>query len=189
MMRKLLINVLFGIVLCGNSAGFGQDQMEFPVECRQWFRNPDGSCVQCSIGMVGVWENCPVATSLLFDTQYGPAIRGGSGPSRVDAYCEARQIPAYNVTGSNTWEWMRNACESGKMAAIGAGRVHFQTLVWFDPTPGESKPWRVCNNNSPSRIDSYSEAGFRQLHLSSGQWVVILKTPPPPMKPRFVKWW
>lgn len=150
MMRNLLIITAIAFV----SSAFGQDQTELPPEVRQWFRNPDGSCVQCSIGIVGIWENDPTASSLLFDTQYGPAIRGGSNPSRVEAYSEARQIPMYNVTGSNTWEWMRSACEAGKMAAIGAGRVHFQTLVWFDPTPGIEKPWKVCNNNSPTRIDS-----------------------------------
>ena len=52
---------------------------DVPAEIRRWFRNPDGSCVQCSIGMCGVDQNVPAAASLLWDTDYGPRVRGGSG--------------------------------------------------------------------------------------------------------------
>lgn len=169
---------------------WGQDAFsDFPQEVRVWFRNPDGSCVQCSIGMCGVWQNVPQATTLLWDTEYGPRVRGGSNPSRVESYCDRRSIPAYNVTGSNTWEWMKWACKSGRMCAIGCFPVHFQTLVWYSPDQGDPKPWKVCNNNSPSRIDQYTESEFRRHHLSSGQWVVVLKSPPPPPLPQYVAWW
>ena len=69
-----------------------QQSMELPVEVRQWFRNPDGSCVQCSIGMCGTWNNVPAATTLLWNTEYGKAVRGGSWPSRVADYCGTRGI-------------------------------------------------------------------------------------------------
>lgn len=186
MLRRLLLSVL----LLLPSAILAQDAVtDFPPEVRSWFRNPDGSCVQCSIGMCGVWQNCPQATTLLWDTQYGPRVRGGSNPSRVERYCDTRSIPAWNVTGSNTWDWMKWAGKTGRMAAIGCFSAHFQTLVWYDPTPGATRPWKVCNNNSPNRIDEYTESEFRRYHLASGQWVVVLKTPPPPALPSYEQWW
>ena len=160
--------------------------VDLPSHVRRWFRNPDGSCVQCSIGMCGVDQNVPAAATLLWDTQYGPRERGGSGPSRVARYCRQRKIRVYNITGKSTWDWMKWACRTGRGAAIGAGSYHFQTLMGYDPRTGT---WYVCNNNSPGQIDEYSESGFRRLHLASGQWVVILDYPPHPARPRYVVWW
>ena len=159
---------------------------DLPTKQRQWFRNPDGSCVQCSIGMCGVDQNVPAAATLLWDTEYGPRERGGSYPSRVAEYSARRGIRIYNVTGQNTWEWMKWATVNGRGCAIGAGRAHFQTLVGYDPT---TKTWFVCNNNSPQRIDEYDDAAFRRLHLASGQWIVILDYPPHPARPAYVAWW
>ncbi len=182
------------IALAVASAAVAQEQsppgtpytMELPVEIRNWYRNPDGSCVQCSIGMCGQWQNVPAAYTLLWDTDYGPRVRGGSGPSRVESYAERRHIPVYNVTGSATWDWMRWAARTRRFAAIGAGSVHFQTLYGWEPG---SNRWFVCNNNSPTRVDEYSWEAFRRLHLASGQWVVILDHPPPPPLPKYVDWW
>ena len=81
--------------------------VDLPPQVRRWFRNPDGSCVQCSIGMCGVDQNVPAAATLLWDTEYGRRERGGSGPSRVARYCRERKIRVYNVTGRNTWDWMK----------------------------------------------------------------------------------
>ena len=67
-----------------------------------------------------------------------------------------------------------------RFAAIGAGRVHFQTLYGWDPS---SNTWYVCNNNSTGRVDRYTWSEFRSLHLSSGRWVVILDAPRPPQSP------
>ena len=159
---------------------------DLPREIRTWFRNPDGSCVQCSIGMCGVDQNVPAAATLLWDTPYGSRERGGSGPSRVAAYCERREIRAFNITGTSTWDWMKWAAATGRPAAIGAGSAHFQTLMGYDPSSGT---WYVCNNNSPARIDQYDEASFRRLHLASGQWVVILDYPPHPERARYARWW
>ena len=159
---------------------------DLPREIRTWFRNPDGSCVQCSIGMCGVDQNVPAAATLLWDTPYGSRERGGSGPSRVATYCERREIRAFNLTGTSTWDWMKWAAATGRPAAIGAGSAHFQTLMGYDPSSGT---WYVCNNNSPARIDQYDEASFRRLHLASGQWVVILDYPPHPERARYARWW
>lgn len=157
--------------------------MDVPADMRAWYRNPDGSCVQCSIGMCGVDQNVPAAATLLWDTKYGPAERGGSWPSRVAGYCRSRGIRAWNVTGETTWEWMAWAVATGRGAAIGAGTAHFQTLV------GGGDSWLVCNNNSTDRIDEYDAAAFRRLHLASGQWVVVLDYPPHPARPEYVVWW
>lgn len=160
--------------------------VDLPAELRAWYRNPDGSCVQCSIGMCGTDQNVPAAATLLWDTEYGKKERGGSGPGRVAAYAQKRQIKIYNITGRDTWDWMRWACATGRGAAIGAGGSHFQTLVGHNP---QTNTWYVCNNNSTGRIDEYSDAAFRRLHLASGQWIVILDYPPHPERPEYVNWW
>ena len=88
-------------ILLSCSAVLAQEQppadtpyrMELPAEIRGWYANPDGSCVQCSIGMCGVWQRVPSAAALLWDTEYGRKVRGGSGPSRVEAYCDDRKSP------------------------------------------------------------------------------------------------
>ena len=179
-------------LLCCGSA-LAQDEfdgapfkMEVPGEIRNFYRNPDGSCVQCSIGMCGIWQDEPKAYTLLWDTIYGDAVRGGSWATRVENYARERKMSIYNVTGSETFEWMEWAAKTGRFAAIGAGSSHFQTLAGFDP---ESRTWYVCNNNSPKKIDAYNDRQFRRLHLDSGPWIVILNDAPPPANPRYVNWW
>lgn len=162
--------------------------MDLPADVRAIYRNPDGSCVQCSNGMVGWWHRDLNQASLLFDTPYGRAERGGSDPSRVAEYCNRRGIKAYNITGEAlTFPAMRMACKTNRFCAIGAGGRHFQTLYGY--VPGDPKPWKVCNNNSTSRIDEYTEAGFRQLHLASGPWIVVHDGPAPASPPRPTNWW
>ena len=184
---------LWAVVLIAATASLSWAQtperslaVDLPPEIRQWFRNPDGSCVQCSIGMCGVDQNVPAAATLLWDTEYGSRERGGSGPSRVAQYCRERGIRAYNITGSSTWDWMKWAAMTGRGAAIGAGTAHFQTLMGYEP---QSRTWYVCDNNSPTRITAYDDAAFRRLHLASGQWVVILDYPPHPARPQYIRWW
>lgn len=176
----------FSVVFTGAVYDISNPAFDIPVEMRKWYRNPDGSCVQCSIGMCGLDQNVPAASTLLWDTQYGARERGGSYPSRVAKYCRKRGIKAYNVTGKETWAWMRWAVETGRGCAIGAGSAHFQTLIGYDD---ESKEWLVCNNNSTHKIDRYDERAFRRLHLASGQWVVILDYPPHPPELKYVEWW
>ena len=170
---------------------FGLDQVQHDPEVRDWFTNYDGSCVHCSIGMCGVWQNVPAATTLLWKTEYGSAVRGGSGPSRVEAYADKRNIPIYNVTGDGTYEWMKWAAKTGRMSAIGCFRVHFQTLFWYNPDPTDPKPWKVVNNwqGKTDEVAEYTESQFRQHHAASGYWIVVLKTPSPPHYPQYVKWW
>lgn len=161
--------------------------MQLTTESREYFHNNynPGSCVQCSIGMCGVWCNSPAAACLLWDTEYGERVRGGSWPSRVEQYCNERQIPIWSITGPDTIEWCRWAVKTGRFAAIGAGPNHFQTLYGYDY---EHRMWLVCNNNSPSVIDRYTEDGFRRLHYQSGPWVVILQRPRSAV-PVLTEWW
>lgn len=182
----LLVLLRPGFVIQAREPEPAKLAVDLPVEIRQWYRNTDNSCVQCSIGMCGADQNVPAAATLLWNTEYGPAERGGAGPSRVAAYCAQRGIPVYNVVGESTWEWMRWAAATGRGAAIGAGTSHFQTLVGYDP---KTRRYFVCNNNTPERIDVYEEPAFRRLHLASGPWVVILNAPPHPPRPKYVRWW
>lgn len=160
--------------------------MELPRYVREWYFNRDGSCVQCSLGMVGLWNNVPAASTLLWDTPYGPAERGGSWPSRVSEYSQRRGIKIYNITGSPTFDWMIWAAKTNRYAAIGAGRAHFQTLYGRDFA---KRLWYVCNNNSPWKIDEYTDEQFRNLHLASGRWIVVIDGPAIPMVPEYVQWW
>jgi hypothetical protein len=160
--------------------------LHVPQEILQKFRNPDGSCVQCSEGMTGTDQNVGAFAYLLWDSEYGKRVRGGSSPSRVANYAKERNVRIYNVTGKNTWDWMRWACQNGRGAAIGAGGNHFQTLVGHDPATNK---WYVVNNNGDQRIQEYDDAAFRRLHLASGQWCVILDYPPAPAPARIVQWW
>lgn len=160
--------------------------VDLPSEIRVWFRNPDGSCVQCSIGMLGVDQNIPAAATLLWDSQYGPRERGGSGPGRVARYCDERGIRAISVTGSETVKWIQWAAMTGRGAAISAGWAHVQTLMGYDPA---TRTWYVCDNNTPWKIDAYDNESFLRLHRSSGQWAVILDYPPHPQRPVYQRWW
>lgn len=181
----VLAAAITALLLTAGMAAAPTAQMQLPETTRKWFRNPDGSCVQCSIGMAAVHTNQPQATTLLWDTVYGRAERGGSWPDRVAEYCNRRNIRAWNVTGSRTYDWMRWAAKTGRFAAIGAGRAHFQTLYGYDE---DTKTWYVCNNNSTHKIDQYTDEQFRRLHAASGPWVVVLKEASPDV-PKVHPWW
>lgn len=182
LLRAMLLVVVAGSVAAADAP---IQEMQLPPSVRGWFRNPDGSCVQCSIGMAGVHCNDMNAITLLWDTVYGPRVRGGSSPSRVAGYCNSRGIKAWNVTGQNTWDWMRWAARTGRFAAIGAGGMHFQTLYGWD---ADRNVWYVCNNNTPQKIDEYTDPQFQRLHLASGQWVVVLQRSSPEI-PEYTEWW
>lgn len=160
--------------------------MDLPLKLRQACHNPDGSCVQCSISMCGYDQNVPAASMLLWDTDYGKAERGGSEPGRVGRYMQARGMRGYNVTGSNTYDWMRWACATGRGAAVGCSSSHFQTLAGYDPA---GQRWAIIDNNGNHATKWYSDQQFRQLHEASGRWCVILDYPPHPARPVYREWW
>lgn len=183
------VKALLLCCLIGTSCSADEPVMMMHLDngTRGYCVNPDGSCVQCSLVMCGFHCNDPNASRLLWESEYGPAERGGSLPSRVTAYCDRRGIVAFNVTGKtvdDTLPWCEWAARTGRFAAVGLGTQHFQTLYGFDPN---TRTWYVCNNNSTGRIDKYTDAQFRELHRQCMPWCVILKRPSSP-PPRFVDW-
>lgn len=150
------------------------------------------SCVQCSNGMTGTDQNVPEFAHLLWDSEYGKKVRGGSNPSRVANYAKERSVRIFNVTGQPTFDYMRKACKSGRGAAIGAASAHFQTLVGYDdkgtPDHGDDR-WYVVNNNGDQHIQEYSDEAFTSLHLASGRWCVILDYAPAPAPGKVREWW
>jgi hypothetical protein len=171
------------------AASITQDYDNPPVDVRQWFYNHgntgdrNGDCVWVSTGMVGVIDNNIAAASLPWDTPFGKANRCAAGPSQLAKACAERGIAVYNVTGASindTHPWAVYAVETGRGAAIGFGRRHFQTLL---PEWGPDGEWLVCDNNSPERVDHYFDSAFCQLHAASGFWIVVLDGPacPPPI--------
>jgi hypothetical protein len=203
---KHLAAIAFALLSLGQYAphtGYGPDDCQPSPDGRPWyvvripqeqrvrFRNPDGSCVQCSLSMAGVACNLPAAENLLWQSQYGPPIRGGSGPDRVKAYCDARRLPAWNVSGPDSMRWVEWALRNGRPCGILWGSNHMITAVGYSGnTLDEHSMIAVCDNNSPQRIDWYSYADFRKRHNAwGGGWVVIFQTPPPPGKAPLVAWW
>jgi hypothetical protein len=154
---------------------------------RDYYRNPDGSCVQCSNGMVGWHHANENQATLLWNTHYGPAVRGGSNPSRVASYCRSRGLRIYNVTGEQKCRAMMLwAAKTNRWAAIGFKSSHFCTF--YGRRPAAPKPWGVCDNNIRT-VDWYDDADFRSIHLRSGPWVVIPDGPAPASPPEPTAWW
>ena len=195
--RDLPLSLLLAVMI-GGFAIAGEPRTKPPLQTmhiepstRQWYRNqPDGggSCVQMSLGMCGCNSNDDNAACLPFDSQFGKGERGGSLPSRVERYCDARGLRVYNVTGrtiDDTMPWIEWSAKTGRFAAIGFTEAHFQTLYGYDHV---TKQYLVCDNNSPHRIDRYDEPAFRAKHQACMPWCVILEkpsSPPPNLKP----WW
>lgn len=146
--------------------------MDLSDKQRGWYFNPDGSCVQLSIGMAGVHVGDLNAATLPFNSAFGLQERGGSWPGRTAAYCNKRHIMADNITGDSTIKWIEYAAETNRMAAIGLGAAHFQTLYGWDKA---TDTFYVCNNQTPGRIDKYTRAELLQKHEASGKWVVVLR--------------
>jgi hypothetical protein len=139
--------------------------------------------------MAGVHHNVPAAEMLLWDSEYGPRVRGGSGPSRVSDYCKARNIPVYNVSGSQTMAWVDWALTTGRYVAITWGSAHMITAVGIS---ADGQTYYVCDNNSPHKISPYSRETFRRYHARyGGGWAVIIKGPRPVawIGPQVVPWW
>jgi hypothetical protein len=169
--------------------------MDLPVDTLKLCFNPDGSCVQCANGMLGMYyANYPMAT-LLWDSPYGRAERGGSGPNRVAEYCRERGVPIYNVTGrsfASTKPWILWSYKTGRFCGLGFFSAHYQTGYGYDFKSNEylvMNNWGKNNASGGWYTDKYTESQFARLHEASGCWVVILKGPPPAPNPVLVAWW
>lgn len=148
------------------------------------YYNPDGSCVQLSIGLSGTIQNVPVAARIPFDSEFGSGIRGGSDPSRVASYMDKRHIQVWQVTGTPTIHWIEWGLRNGRFPAIGLTTRHFQTVYGWDE---KTDMFYVCNNQTPKTIDIMPRAKFLQLHHQSGEWIVMLKNVSP-SNPKIVNW-
>lgn len=165
------------------------DAYLMPTDQFTRFRNPDGSCVQCSIAMAGVHHGVPSAEFLLWNSPYGPAVRGGSWPARVAQYAGQRNIPIYNIEGSETIQWIEWALQTGRYAAITYGVRHMITAVGISD---DKQTFYVVDNNLPSQVQAVSRSRFISQHRGyGGGWTVILKGPAPAAwkAPQYVAWW
>ena len=186
--RPALCGFLWMIVLAAPAVA-GELAIDLPEDQRVRYRNPDGSCVQCSIGMCGCWRSNQAAARLLHNSEYGPAVRGGSGPERVARYCQERQIAVWNITGPATTDWVLWSLHTGRGAAVLYGSNHFVTAVGYRPHTQEVA---ICDNNSPTRIQWMTLGEFKRRHLAWGGqgWTVILKGPSAPGRDVwFLPWW
>lgn len=187
---KILTSVLSFIVfsLVAFSNLFSYPQMELPEEYRKWYKNTDGSCVQCSIGMNALWLNVPEAYTLLWDTDYGKAERRGAWFERVEKYAKERGFKIYNIEGNprDTIKWIEMSAITGRFCAMSFGTAHFQTLYGWDY---ENDIFYVVDNNSPHKIDKYNRRDFLRMHGMGGGvgWVVILDTVPTPPLPVYLQ--
>jgi hypothetical protein len=165
--------------------------VDLPSQQRERMRNPDGSCVQCSVAMCGVACNVPAAENLLWDSEFGPKVRGGSSPQRVKAYCDARQIPAWNISGPASIDWVQWALTTGRPCAITWGTNHMIAAVGYSgETLTAASMIAVCDNNSPQRVDWIPYKTFLAKHQTlMGGWVVVLQTPTPAGLAAYCEWW
>ena len=171
--------VLFAAAaLCcaGNEWRMPRDQFER-------FRNrPDpsdgsGSCVQASLSMCGAHHGVPAFELLLQPSQFGPAELGGSTPSRVKNYAQARGVPIYSIEGSETLPWIEWGLRRGCYVGITYGRAHMITAV---ATAEDGSWFEIVDNNWPGEVRRVDRATFIHEHrIHGGGWCVLLKTPGP----------
>jgi hypothetical protein len=164
--------------------------MDLPVETQKYDWNHDGSCVMCSNSMVGQYKGDWSTATLLWDTEYGPAERGGASPSRVAAQMKRLGVPVHNVTGRNFESikpWLVYAAKTGRFAGIGCFSRHYQTFWGMD----ESGHYLI-QNNWPGTFGKpyvYSEPEMKRQSEASGAWCVVPSGPPAATNPNYVKWW
>ena len=188
----VFLTAFFGGAFVLRTLVFGQESfppqtMDLPREVRNYYPNPDGSCVQLAGAKVGFHNRNENWAAVPFDSRYGSAVRGGSNPSRVASYCRQRGIPIYNVTGKESCRAMMAwAAKTNRFAAIGFKWNHFCCLYGY--MPGKAEPWAVVDNNIRT-VDWYSDAEFTRVHLQSGPWVVIPDGPAPASPPEPTAWW
>lgn len=185
MIRAIAFLLLF--VSFADAGEWDQAAYLVPADQRARFHNPDGSCVQLAIALAGVHHANLNAEMLLWPSEFGPAVRGGSWPSRVEQYAASRGLAVHNIT-SNTMPWIEWALSTGRYAAIGFDFNHFQTAVGMEP---DRQTFYVVDNNSPSRVQVVTRASFIARHRASGEWCVIVKGPAPPawVGPKYAEWW
>lgn len=160
-----------------------------PEAQRVRYRNPDGSCVWCSIGMTGVQAANANAASILWNSEYGPAERRGAWPERVAEAARKRGLPIYNVQGQATEPWLDWALATGRWAGVTYWQAHMVAAAGMSE---DGRTIRICDNNSPWKFQDMPREVFYQRHrVHGGGWAVILQGPPPIpwIAPPQIAWW
>lgn len=168
--------VLFAIL------AYGHDAFRMPPDQFARFRNRagpkgQGSCVYASISIAGAHGNMPSAENLLWPSPYGPPLMDGSWPERIEREFAQRNIPIYNVEGSQTLDWIDWALDQGHYAAITYGVAHMITAV----SRQSDGHYDIVDNNFPTEVRRVTRAVFIREHRRyGGGWAVILRGPAPP---------
>lgn len=137
-----------------------------------------GSCVQASISMCGLHHGVDGAECLLRnDPTHGPAELGGSFPSRTAAYMAKRQIPIFNVEGSQTMPWIEWALRNGRYAAVTYGQAH---MIIASGISADGSRVQIVDNNYPTEPRWVTRDVFLREHRGyAGGWTTILDTHAP----------
>ncbi len=170
--------------------------VNLPESVRVRYHNTDGSCAHCSIGLIGADQNVPAAAWLLWDSEYGRAVRGAGWPTQVRTYCRARGIDPWIVEGTSreTMPWIEWALRTGRGAAVTWNPGHMIAAVGISPRGQWIAVW---DNNQPRAIRWVSRQTFLAKHGAQRHggmyyqaWAVILDAPPAPgVDPIFFRWW
>lgn len=99
-----------------------------PEQERLRMRNRDGSCVQCSIAIAGIHHANANAEVLLFDSEFGPPVRGGSWSGRVAQFAKSRGLEIWQIEGDETIGWIEWALSTNRYVALSFNPYHFQTF-------------------------------------------------------------
>lgn len=191
-----MLIILAFLILAAPALAFDASET-IPADQRQRFVNATrpGSCVWCSIGMVGVDANNPAAEMLHFDSQYGKAMQGGATSNEAAAACRDRNIDAMVLHGSSSLETIDAALDSGRAVGItwtphyrSGSPAHFITALG---RTADGATYYVCDNRWPEKISSYTRAEFVSNYGLDRGWCVIIKGPKPlPWRaPPVLEWW
>lgn len=161
---------------------------QLPNTIRTRYYNTDGSCVQCSNGFAGHTLNIAPFSELLWTTPYGPAERGGAGPSRVARYARERGVRVVNVTGSSTTAWIEQELLNGRPLSITWDYNHVVSVL--DMTA--DRQWFLVWNNQwrSGKPKWYGRSEFYRRHSVDSRWAVAFPSYPAPT-PRgvYTNWW
>lgn len=159
-----------------------------PDSARARYYNTDGSCVQCSNGYAGYVLRIPQFAELLWTTPYGPAERGGAGPSRVARYARERGVQVVNVTGAQTTAWIEQELLNGRPLSITWDYNHVVSVL--DMTD-DRQHFLVWNNQwRDGKPRWYSRSEFYRRHSIDGRWAVAYPSYPAPTPAgQYTHWW
>lgn len=177
--------LIAGLLIAFAGSLLAEHDFSMPVEQRLRFRNKrgprgQGSCVYASISLCGAHHNLPSAEYLLEEHPiWGPPVLDGSYPERVERDMANRRypIPIWNISGTQTINWIDHFLEQGSWVAITYGERHMITATGKTQ---DGSYWIVDNNYPQEERLVLREVFLREHRRTGGGWCVILKTPGPP---------